>query len=704
MPIIGNNGRAFLHGLSDFWLRFFKDLGDLESTYEGMSVLLGQTYLNLLSDVLNTSVVETPLFKQEYYKLITIREDQVTLVDRGVPGLEAWSVATEQLYGSLPYLQNKVFAPTAGYEDPIDYAITPYEIRFKADPTEPVLDGFATRDVIIAITGSFTAPSVSNWVTAGVKKGDVLVANRSLGAAHDVSLSLTSDPLGTVRFTVVKVEAGRLLLKAGGTLPETLTGFSWRIERRLTTGNLAVGLPTSSSVWNGVFTATTSLRVQELAVWAVDAEYDDFRLFTVYGHYFGPKRNSSEPYRAFIRGLMQLYVFGPVVDRIESALNVMANLPVIRDDGEVLLSYVNGLDDSGSDGAVSGSIFTTPTGVFTDQDVGGRVEITDAANASNVGVYEILSVNSPTSVILDTPTPFVVEASVVWEYSRTELQTVTTTRETYTYPRRIPMRADVVDPLNWNVLTFRAFDALTTATIVTDYVKDPTWWFNKTLPKTIIERGLASDRVLSPALLPNDIGEQGGFVVGDPGFYIGADEDGVVPANPNQPIYHHRAAFILMDRFLKTHIWSVTLNENVDLSGSLITEMRKVLDDLKPADSTILFTPFTDFFDTILVSESILSARAKMAIDKDYFDQIDNSFRIGSAWRIGDTWKYASTSGGGVLANAGAAVGFIPVVVGGLDPSYQTIEGPAFTFTPIAVLATEPIGYYISRPLHVRTY
>ena len=81
MPVIGNNGRSILNGLSDFWHRFFKDLGDVEATYEGASVLLGQTYLNLLSDVLNTSIDDVPLFKQEYYKLITIREDQVMYVD-----------------------------------------------------------------------------------------------------------------------------------------------------------------------------------------------------------------------------------------------------------------------------------------------------------------------------------------------------------------------------------------------------------------------------------------------------------------------------------------------------------------------------------------------------------------------------------------------------------------------------------------------
>lgn len=777
MPIIGNNGRAFLHGLSDFWLRFFQDLGDIETTYEGMSVLLGQTYLNLLSDVLNTSVVDTPLFKQEYYRLLTIREDQVTLVDRGIPGLEAWSAPTEALYGSLPYLQNKVYAPTAGYEDPIDYTIKPYEIRFKVDPTEPILDGFAARDVTILVAGSFAATSVADWVAAGVRKGDTLVANRA--TQHDVSTNPSPDPVGTVRYTVIKVETSKIWLKADTRLPETLTAFSWRVERKLTTGVWATGLPTSATLFDGTFVATTSLRVREMGIWAVDAQYDDFRLYEVYGHYFGARQASSEAYRAFVRGLMQLYVFGPVLDRIESALNVMADLPVIRDDGEVLLSYENGLDatsvhngtdgvlsggstftsasatfvladvgtflrisdavnpinsnlftisayvgptsvtldalllenESGltwthdrQDGAVSGSIFSAGTGAFTEQDIGGFVEITDAANAVNIGVFEILAVNSPTSVVVDAPVTFVTETGLSWEYSLTDLQTVTTTRTDYTYPRRIPMRTDVVDPDNFNKLMFRVFDVLTTATVVTDYVRDPTWWFYKTLPRSVLARDLSSDRVLSPSLLPNVVGPEGGFTIGDLGFYIGASEDGVIPADPNQPIYHHRAAVIAMDRFLKTHYWSVTLDQNIDTSGQLITEMREVLNDLKPSSSSIYFNQFTEFTDVITINESILAPRAKMAIDADYFEAIDNSWRVGSAWRIGDTWKYSATSGGVVLGNAGPAAGYIDVIVGGADPGFETIEAPAYTFTPIAVLATEPIGYYISRPLHVRTY
>jgi hypothetical protein len=83
MALIGNNADTLLNGLSAFWHRFFRDIGDIQATYEGTEILLGQVYLNFLSDVLNTNIVETPLFRKEYYKLITVREDQVVFHEHG---------------------------------------------------------------------------------------------------------------------------------------------------------------------------------------------------------------------------------------------------------------------------------------------------------------------------------------------------------------------------------------------------------------------------------------------------------------------------------------------------------------------------------------------------------------------------------------------------------------------------------------------
>jgi hypothetical protein len=674
MPVVGNNSRSLLNGLSDFWLRFFRDLPDLEALYEGAEIMLGQTYLNLLSDVLNTSVDETPIFKKEYYRLLTIREDDLICRDSGIPNDLQYQLATPVLYGSLPYLQNKVFEPTVGYEQGLDYTLLDQSIVFKVDPTDPVLAGIANRDIDISVAGTFA--SGVDWVGAGVQKGDVLVANR------DYDMTIEDAPPGTVRFTIIKATADALVLKAGTDLPTTLTGFSWRLERTLTTGVLKTGMP-DQAAFTGAFTATSVYRVRQLSLWVVDGLVDDERLYYVYGHYFGDKQPSSETYRAFIRGLMQLYVFGPNIARIESALNVMAALPVIRDDGEVLLGYDNGLDDNNTDGALAGQIFQAASASFQTEDAGGYIEVTDAINAANVGVWQILSVVNPTTVLL-VQSGFVSETGLTWEFSRTDLQTVTTSAGTYTYPRRIPMREDVVDPGNFGVLTFEAFEALTTAITVTDYIQDPEWWLNITIPTTILPRPNPGDRIASPQLLPNVIGPTSEWSIGDPGFYIGADEDG----NVNGSEFHHRAAFILMDRFLKTHILAVNINRYVDLTGKLIQDMRQVLYDLKPAHSMLYFQPVTEFTDLMTITEEELDVLPKMNIVPDVFTQIDNTYVIGSSWLIGDGWKFTTTSGGAVTIGTGT--GFSAVAVGGADPGIQPTSP-----------STEPIGYYIDRPLYV---
>src|SRR4051812_24194504 len=118
MALIGNNADTLLHGLSGFWHRFFRDLGDMQRTYEGTEILLGQVYLNLMSDVLNTSIVEAPLFRKEFYKLITVREDQLVFKEQGTavsvppvpefygnPGTDRYVFAGDTFYGTIPVMQ-----------------------------------------------------------------------------------------------------------------------------------------------------------------------------------------------------------------------------------------------------------------------------------------------------------------------------------------------------------------------------------------------------------------------------------------------------------------------------------------------------------------------------------------------------------------------------------------------------------------------
>lgn len=81
-----NHADAIFNGLSNFWLRLFADRDSLRAMYQGTSILLGQAYLDILQTALNTSVLDAPLFRKEYYKLITLRGDKFRYADDGIVG------------------------------------------------------------------------------------------------------------------------------------------------------------------------------------------------------------------------------------------------------------------------------------------------------------------------------------------------------------------------------------------------------------------------------------------------------------------------------------------------------------------------------------------------------------------------------------------------------------------------------------------
>jgi hypothetical protein len=116
------------------------------------------------------------------------------------------------------------------------------------------------------------------------------------------------------------------------------------------------------------------------------------------------------------------------------------------------------------------------------------------------------------------------------------------------------MRTDVIDPANIGVLTFSAFEALTTAFTVVDYLEDPTWWHDKFIPEVLWEGQSSIRRLASTTLFENIIGPGDDARIGDPGLYIGADDEGNVTAASSD--YRHSVAFILFDRYLHIRTFS----------------------------------------------------------------------------------------------------------------------------------------------------
>lgn len=708
MAIIGNNADTFLNGLSDFWHRFFKDIGDIQAAYEGTAVLLGQAYLDLLNDVLNLAVNETPLFKKEYYKLIAIREDQVTYRDTGsLASSRSVFRPPDTLFVQIPQLQNKVFNPTAAMEDATDYTLNNGELRFLDDPTDPVEAGYANRQIDVLVGGYFSAPlAVGDLRAAGVKKGDLLY----ISVTDDLRAGVPStlEPL-----KIVHVAPGKVAVSKDTPLPVfpagfTPTAFSWHI-RRIRADGTVVSVVTSPAPASsadpreGRLEYNTTLRVTEVSFWCVDAHVDDGRLYRLFGHLFGSRQASTEAYRAFIRGLMQLYVFGPAIDRVESALTVAANLPVIRDDAETLVSYASGLDGSGTAGDLStggqleDDVFFAPAFVFLPGHTGGYLKITDAFHAANIGNHRIEEFIDSSHVRLTHARggTFITEnagAPLTWEFSLHDVQTIITNKHTYEYARDIPVRADVREPTSAGVLTFRAFEPLTTAIQVIDYIKDPEWWHRITMPAEVMPGKSAGDRVVTNQVYPLIVGPAGAAKIGDAGFFIGADEAGVLPSGGSKP-FRHQANFILFDRFLKAHMFGILIDPGVDLTGVLINDLQRIIKEVKPAHTVAYFRPITGFLDSIQVAEEILQAKARMLIIES-FALLMNDAQVGGGWMVGSSFAFAGASGGAVnISNASPPpTGYCAYAVGGHDPLIQLPDpGPCVGDRALHVIARSAV-------------
>lgn len=727
MALIGNNADTLFHGLSGFWHRFFRDAGDLQRTYEGTEILLGQVYLNFMSDVLNTSVVEAPLFRKEFYKLITVREDQLVFKEQGAaitvppvptfygnPGTDRYVFASDTFYGSIPQLQDAIFSPKASLELGVDYKVAGGEIQFKVDPTAPILPGYAHRRVIVGIGGKFTSATTTNWLAAGVEKGDTLYYSEAI----DLGLGSPLNAQDSARkATIVHVTATHLSVSLETPFPEfpagaVPTGFSWRVMRVKDDGTYNLTLPrslaASAPFTDGQIDYTPTLEVSEIAFWAVNAQVDDLTLYNTYGYFFTGKQLSSESYRSLVRGLMQLYILGPALARLESALNLTAGLPTIREEGELLLSYDSGVLGTGTTGELlAGEIFQVPSPLFSPTSVGGYIKITNSDFASNIGTFNIVEYISPTQVKLPLGFPFVPDAGLEWLFTKNNKQVIVTDKNTYEYPLATPIRDDVKDPGNFNVLTFQAFEVVTTAIRVTDYVSDPEWWHTITIPQELLPQWGSSQRAVTPQLYPSVLGPSSNANIGDPGYYIGATELYDTPADNTPTLlitpnaYHYKASFILMDRFLKLHMFAVLVDASVSLTNILVSDLQKILKDVKPVHTALYFRPLTTFNDVIDLTDTFAAKMLRRRLER--LGILDNQWTIGSTWNIGDTWEFSGAVGGGVTVNPGPTGMY--VAIGGADPSIQPADPaniPPATDPPyLDDLAYPTDCRWIDRPLYV---
>jgi hypothetical protein len=414
----------------------------------------------------------------------------------------------------------------------------------------------------------------------------------------------------------------------------------------------------------GAITAQSTGQVKQLSFWVPEVQVDRFTLWYNYGTLVNRFAASSEEYKSFLRGIMHLYVEGPVLERIESALNVAAGYPVVKVDGEILQAYDNGINASGVAAVLisaSDTVVIPPAEhLLSELDTGGYLVIESALNANNIGRFRILDIDAAmNTAILETQYGFTDEVGLSWSISREFLKKVTTDKRTYSFPYYVPIRTDIALSSSIGILTFKAFEPLTTGFTVTDYVEDPEWWHNRHIPPVLWASEPTSRRIASTKLYAHVIGAEDDPCIGDPGLYIGATEDGLVfTPNDNSggpgvgdpvPIYRHKVAFTLFDRFFKCHMFFVEIDAGLELGEQFRTDLEELILVAKPSYTYPYVEPNAVFVDNFTLTDILAFGRIIFSFGGDadgHSDAIhiaNNDLIVGDPsfpWTIGDFYRY----------------------------------------------------------------
>lgn len=286
---------VLLDALSGFWHRFFSDMADISALYEGVEILAEQVYLDLLHEVLSTSVRETPLSRKEGYRLWRISGLNV----RKASG--SWVIRPPVAWKKVRYLQDGVVRPTVLLDADNQFTLTTDGVAFANDP----------RDIFSA---------------AASRMRHLLIGGKMLLSA----------PVEVYAGDTVLLEDGRKFKVLYATPTEL--GFEPQVRVSQSDGGVRWTTDTLGTTVTSELVAVYETYLRELGVWAVDADVDDFRLFENFGYLYGDRRPSEDQYRAFIKGLSRLDLLGPTVANYEAALTVAAGMPLSVSEGETVLA------------------------------------------------------------------------------------------------------------------------------------------------------------------------------------------------------------------------------------------------------------------------------------------------------------------------------------------------------------------------------
>lgn len=266
------------------------------------------------------------------------------------------------------------------------------------------------------------------------------------------------------------------------------------------------------------------------------------------------------------------------------------------------------------------------------------------------------------------------------DYTDATVNTITTDLNTYVFPKNVPLRADVEDTANWGVLAFVAYEQLSDLFTVEDHISNPTWWYDIVVPARLTRDPTTgapeprNRRTVDPNLYPAVIGD-GMRKIGDPGFYVGADEDGSIPVG-GRPGLSHYFGYVVMQRYLKSHMFAITYDpavlQSIDLPFPIWdSNFQSIIVAGKPAYVMLYADPNLTFYDVVAPPTESLTLTAGV-IKLDTVDREPNDLLVGGAWNVGDYYTY-DPAGGIIITNESVlppvpANGDTSIVVGGADP------------------------------------
>lgn len=563
------NGKVLLQGISDFWLRFFKDSDIIVRAHEATLEAAGKAYQDMLMSLMKLSLKDMPLEDSFPWYNLVLYEDRVVEVPTGDPSVSYYVYQLPDDIRDLTLLHNIVISPTRVLEKDYDFEVIQNDTRrlrelrqlapnlpgsgwfllFYKDPFNwneagDCVPGYALTTAVFDSTIRLKSVQVPDWTATGVTVGDWIKSTTASGVVYYSKVSSVSIGYLSVNSRTPLPPEGYITCDIGSNGPNYYDKYQ--------------GLPCLSSSY--------ASRVRVLSMWAPEAKKDYYSLYDMYGLAVSPNREpSTEEYRAFISGIWNLYLGGPTLSKLEAALNVVAGLPVVRNTYETIedISF-NGAGDITITTSVSDASYTEEyqfnSGTPLKAEVIAAAKIYDTVERDgSYTVFSDLDYLGANGSFLDIPglepgvTELVIGAerkairfvfnSIVQVEVEDALEGAGLAWSLENSPG-VPLAAGTSGFFNPNLPTdtrFESFDCLTTVFSVTDYVESPSWWENAVVPYALAPGLPVHRRTVSPDLLGNFLNAGGDISrVGDLGHFIGADEVGEVSSGGY--VYLHYSA------------------------------------------------------------------------------------------------------------------------------------------------------------------